>query len=52
MMEDQVRVLAEEIVEWIGYKTVDMVEVLVDFGIIVLERFSAKYMVSKLKGEL
>ena len=49
MMEDQIRVLAEGVIGKLGDKSVDMVEVLVDFGVIVLEKFSTKYMVLKME---
>ena len=49
MIEDQIRVLAEGVIGKLGGKPVDMVEVLVDFGVIILDRFSAKYMILKME---
>ena len=50
MIENQIRDLAKGIVEKLDGKTVDIVEVLVDFGAIVLDKFSAKFMILKLEG--
>ena len=50
MIENQIRDLAKGVVEKLDGKTVDMVKVLVDFGAIVLDKFSAKFMVLKLEG--
>ena len=49
MIENQIRDLAKGIVEKLDGKTVDMVEILVNFGTIVLEQFSSRYIVKKLE---